>query len=229
MDLEQKEIAPVKGKTSSVSPATKFIGLGVLIGVILAFTLVLIGNKVLSKPQSTEKEVLQVTKIDAEGGKTTKQEVTIEFINKRLQNISQLSTAEMVYTGLYSVVEGKIPFITKKGFSMIYTATVRAGIDASSIHIELTDDAVTVTIPKAEVQVSKVDPDSIRFYDEKFALFNKDEKSDVTEAISIAENDMKEKADTDGLLDRANQQAEYIIRALLEDSVGDRRVFIKTR
>lgn len=54
----------------------------------------------------------------------------------------------MTYNGLFTVTEGKIPFITKKGFSMIY----------------------------------------------------------------------KEKADTDGILERASHQAEYIAKGMLENS-----------
>ncbi len=153
-------------------------------------------------------------------------EITIDYINRKLENISSLSTAEMMYNGLYTVSEGKIPFITKKGFSMLYMATVHAGIDASLIEIEITEDKVIVTLPAAEIQMSRVDPDSIQFYDEKQALFNWTQKTDVTEALSAAETDVKEKADTDGLIERANQQAEYIIKGLLEGSVGDRKIIV---
>lgn len=53
-----------------------------------------------------------------------------------------------------------------------------------------------------------------------------DTKTDVTEALSAAETDVKEKADTDGLIERANQQAEYLIKGLLEGSVGDRKIIV---
>lgn len=154
------------------------------------------------------------------------QEITIDYINRKLKNISSLSTAEMTYNGLYTVSEGKIPFITKKGFSMLYTATVHAGIDASLIEIEITEDKVIVALPTAKIQMSWVDPNSIQFYDEKQALFNWTQKTDVTEALSAAETDVKEKADTDGLIERANQQAEYIIKGILDGSVGDRKIVV---
>lgn len=200
---------------------------GFLVGALLVAVFALaVGGKA---SDSGPKEVLEVTRIDPESQKSVKQEVTIETVSKKLANISDLSTAEMIYTGLYSVTEGKIPFITQKGFSMVYTATVRAGIDASLVQIEVTDEAVTVQLPAAEIQMSKVDPDSIQFYDEKFALFNQDKKTDVTEAISIAEKDVQEKANTDGLLERAAQQAEYIIRGILEDAVDGRKVIVKMK
>lgn len=154
-------------------------------------------------------------------------EITIDYINRKLENISSLSTAEMTYNGLYTISEGKIPFITKKGFSMLYTATVQAGIDASLIEIEITEDKIIVSLPAAKIQKSWVDPDSIQFYDEKQALFNWTQKTDVTEAISAAETDVTEKADTDGLIERADQQAKYIIEGLLKGSVGDREIVVK--
>ena len=153
--------------------------------------------------------------------------ITMEYVDKKLKNISELSTAEMTYNGLYTIVEGNIPFITQKGFSMTYEAQVKAGIDASAIKVEVTDEEVLVTLPKAEIQMSYVNPDSIQFYDEKMALFNWTEKTDVTEAISSAEADVAEKADLDGLLERASKQAEYIVKGLLEDAVGDLKVVVK--
>ena len=53
-------------------------------------------------------------------------------------NISELSTAEMVYNGLYTVEEGKIPFITKKGFSMIGYTKMDLGI--AKYHFEIGAD-----------------------------------------------------------------------------------------
>ena len=76
------------------------------------------------------------------------------------------------------------------------------------------------------MQVSHVDPESVQFYDEKHALFNRDEKTDVTDALAMAENDMEEKANTDGLLERANQQAELVVRSLLTDVVGEREISV---
>lgn len=208
-------------KTSLVKKA-KLILIGVLIGVILSviFALVITGRN-----KAPDKEILNVTNV--EDGKSKEQEVTIEYIDKKLENISELSTAEMIYTNLYTVTEGKIPFLTQKGFSMVYTATVQAGIDVSEIKTEIDDKKVTVTLPPVKIQEPNVLPDSIQFYDEKHALFNWDKKTDVTTAISLAANDVKEKANTDGLEKQAAQRAELIVEGLLKDSVGDRVVVVK--
>lgn len=148
-------------------------------------------------------------------------EVTVEYLEKALSDISELSTAELSYTGICTVEEGKIPFITKKGFSMLYTGSIKAGIDASKIGIEITDREVIITIPKAEIQSVVIDSDSIQFYDEKKALFNWTELRDSVDGIILAEENIKTQADTDGILERADKQAEYIVRGLLEAVVKE--------
>lgn len=148
-------------------------------------------------------------------------EVTVEYLEKALSDISELSTAELSYTGICTVEEGKIPFITKKGFSMLYTGSIKAGVDASKIGIEITDREVIITIPKAEIQSVVIDSDSIQFYDEKKALFNWTELRDSVDGIILAEENIKTQADTDGILERADKQAEYIVRGLLEAVVKE--------
>ena len=207
---------------SKVSGTAKLLLVGMIIGIALSGLVALsVGGR------SPDKEIIDITTADPEEGKLREQEVTIEYIDKKLQNIAELSTAEMIYSSLYTVTEGKIPFLTQKGFSMVYTATVRAGIDISGMAVAVDDKRVIVTLPKAEILMLKVDPESIQFYDEKHALFNWDKKTDVTSAIAIAESDTREKADTDGLLEQASQRAAYIVEGLLEGAVGDRAVVIK--
>lgn len=201
----------------------KLVGVGLVVGIVLSAVFVLAsgGNK------APEKDVTHITQIDPGAGESREQVVTIETIEKRLEDLADLSTAELVYTNLYTVTEGKIPFLTQKGFSMVYTADVRAGIDMGGVRVELDDRRVTVTLPPAEIQTLKVDPESIRFYDEKHALFNWDKKTDVTQAIALAEADTREKADTDGLLKLASQRAELLVKGLLEGAAGDRAVVVK--
>ena len=46
--------------------------------------------------------------------------------------------------------------------------------------MDITDEKILITLPPSEIQMAWVDPDSIQFYDEKRALFNWSEKTDVT-------------------------------------------------
>ena len=138
---------------SKVSGAAKLLLVGMIIGIALSGLVALsVGGR------SPDKEIIDITTADPEEGKLREQEVTIEYIDKKLQNIAELSTAEMIYSSLYTVTEGKIPFLTQKGFSMVYTATVRAGIDISGMAVAVDNKRVIVTLPKAEILMLKVDP-----------------------------------------------------------------------
>ena len=53
------------------------------------------------------------------------------------------------------------------------------GIDVSEIEVTDNGDKIVIEIPDSEVQSVYVDPESIEFHDESFALFNWDSKKMV--------------------------------------------------
>ena len=156
----------------------------------------------------------------------SKPDITVTGISAKINEVSDLTAAELDYRGLVTYTDGDIPFINQKGFSMIYSAKARAGIDFSKIKIDVTKDKVTVTLPQAQIQSITVASDSIEFYDERFALFNWPNKSDALEAVKAAETDANEQIDTTELIATANLKVKDILQGLLKDSVGDRRLEI---
>ncbi len=147
--------------------------------------------------------------------------VTVEYLESKLDKISELSAAKISVTGICSIEDGKIPLLTKKGYSMLYTGTITAGIDPSQIKITMDENDVTVNIPKAVIQQVKVEPDSIQFYDEKKALFNWQDLGDPIDGMLVAESDLKKNPVSADLLTQADEQVEYIVRGLLEDLVRE--------
>lgn len=156
----------------------------------------------------------------------SKEKITTAYISGKLEDMGTLTTQKLTYSGMYKVTEGEIPLITKKGFSMFYTSHIKAGFDFSDVDIKISNKTVKIKLPKATVQSVKIDPDSIQFYDEKFALFNWSNKEDVTEAVTAAEKDVQTKADYSELLEQANEHAELLLHKLFDDSVGKRTVEI---
>lgn len=148
-------------------------------------------------------------------------------INQQLANCSNLTTAELTYNGLIHFSEGDIPFINQNSFSMIYTATAKAGIDISKADTTVTDTEIIILLPACEVQEINVDSDSLEFYDERTSIFNRSEKTDVVTALQYAEDDVRAKADLNGLIDRATKQTELIIRGLIEPIAGERSITIQ--
>lgn len=159
--------------------------------------------------------------------KDTQPEITTAYISGKINGVSELTTAEMLYSGLVIYSEGEIPLLTQKGFSMRYTANIRAGIDFSEISIKVTDSKVVVKVPEAKVQSIDVDPDSIEFYDERYALFNWTDKRDVVDAISISKEDATAHANVEELIKKAYVQTGTVIKNILEGSVGDRELVIE--
>lgn len=153
-------------------------------------------------------------------------EITSTFISNRLEIASELTTAEMIYNGLIYYTDGKIPFLTKKAFIMTYCAEVKSGVDLSELDINVTQSTVKIIIPEVEVLDILVDPDTIKFYDEKSALFNWVEKEDVIDAMQVAKDDVTENANIDELVTKAREQTEVILEGLLKDAIGDRQLVI---
>jgi hypothetical protein len=116
--------------------------------------------------------------------------------------------------------------MTKKSFSMIYQANIRAGVDLSLAKVSLTPGTIRVRLPEAEIQSLEVNTDSLRFYDEHFALFNWSDKEDIALAIKAAREDVEKNADLEKLKTQARKQAETVIYQLIKPTIKDDRKLI---
>ena len=133
--------------------------------------------------------------------------ITNQFISNKLENASDLVSAKMIYNGLLHYDDKKgIMIINKDSFAMTYRAELTAGIDMKKVKIKVSDDKVTVTIPKSKIKNINIDEKSIKFYDQSFALFKVNQKQNLLDAISKAKEDVQKKGDVKSLLKRADQQ-----------------------
>lgn len=154
-------------------------------------------------------------------------EITNTFINNKLEAAGELTSARMIYNGLIRYSDGKIPFITKKAFTMTYRAQIKAGIDLAGVKSEVTDSRVTIRIPEIEIQDILIDEDSIQYYDEKFALLNAEKKEDALMALEKAKEDVRENGDIGELKNAAGKQTEILLKSLFQDSIGERKLVIE--
>ena len=155
-----------------------------------------------------------------------KTSVNSTIIESRIAECSDLTTCNLVYVDLVKYTEGSIPLITKKAFSMIYQANIRAGIDLSQAKVEVTPRTVTIHLPQTEVQSIEVDTNTLRFYDERLALFNWSHKEDIGSAIAAAKKDAEEHANLDTLKNQARGQAEKVLTKLIEPMTEGREVIV---
>lgn len=155
--------------------------------------------------------VLSVKLIEAKKEPT----VTTSVITSQLQNMSDLTTSQLQYRGMIRYEEGTITFINKKSYTMLYDASVKAGIDMGQAKIQMKGKKVKVALPKAKVQDIVINPDTLEFYDEKNSLFNWDDKQDTVKALQLAKEDATARIDEAELLKQAEQQAELLIKNLV--------------
>ena len=80
---------------------------------------------------------------------------------------------------------------------------------------------VTIRIPKAKILDVKVDQKNIKYYDKKFSLFNFDSLEDANKAVAKAETEAMKDIAKLGVLEMADNQAETLIRGLVEPLVPD--------
>ena len=159
-----------------------------------------------------------------------KPDITADLIIGELKSAAELSTAELSYTGVTYYMDGKVPFLTKKAFYMIYHADVRAGIDFDKFDpngVTVTEQTIIITLPKIEIFEINIKEDEIVFIDEKKAMFNPESKEDVTEAIQEAKIDLNLNLDAKALMFKATKEAEVFIELFLRPYLDERTLEIK--
>jgi hypothetical protein len=146
---------------------------------------------------------------------------TSEIIMTKIEQSSELTTSKITFTGLQEYKDKGIKFINRSDFIMIYEATARVGIDIKKVKVNVSNVTKTVhiKIPDTEILDVKVNKDTIKYFDEKFALLNIDAKQDANDANSLAEESAKEKLDKMGILKMTNDQAESLIKGIIQDHI----------
>ncbi len=145
------------------------------------------------------------------------------YINQVLEKSSELTTVKLKIRGIEEYIDEGTFILNKADFTMVYRATVSAGVDLKEVKVSGSNfkKEVIVEIPPARVFDAHVEPDEISFYDEQFAFFNTDSKMDITRAIKEAEVDAIEEAKETGILKFADIEAEAVIKNLITSAIPD--------
>ncbi|MCH4184141.1 MAG: DUF4230 domain-containing protein [Eggerthellaceae bacterium] len=154
--------------------------------------------------------------------------ITSTAIQTELTECSDLATDQLNYRGLIHYASGSIPLIDQKEFNMVYNATVKAGVDLSQTTVTVEGKTITVTLPQASIQSISIDPDSIEFYDQSFALTNWDNKMDTAQALSAAKDDVHDKVDQTTMLETAENHADDVVQNLLAPFTNEQQGYTLT-
>lgn len=155
-------------------------------------------------------------------------EIDISLINVEIQEIGELATLEYLYTDAGKFSDPKelfgkeIPFsFTTKSFIVKWDGSIKAGVDVQKIIAEINGftKEIVIHIPKAEILSHELDDESFETLDEKNGLFNPIEIDDIRQFDSVSKEAMEKRAIESGLLDKALENAKYIIYRLVNSDV----------
>lgn len=150
---------------------------------------------------------------------THQQVVYAEELTQILEESSELTSAKIQTTGIVDYVDDGVKYVNRADFTMMFKATVRAGIDLEEIEITVNEPekTVDVVIPKSRILETTIDPESIKYFNTKFSIFNPNEKEDATTAMTLAKKKAEEEAPDTGILELADTNNKNLIRSLLTE------------
>ncbi len=158
-------------------------------------------------------------------------EITGEIISESLRDVGELITEEYWFTQVATYDSAKsaqlfnitfdIP-LTRTRFVYSYDGVIRAGVDFSQIEVEKDDlkRLITVYLPKPYIIGSEVDFDSFELYDEQSSIFNPVSVRDVNDTNKTLLRTAEKAALDKGLLERADKNAETLLKNFLRGGYG---------
>lgn len=140
----------------------------------------------------------------------------------KISHIQELSTVKYNYTGVIGYKDAMKIFnmnipLTEKFFLVKYNGYLKAGVDFDRIVVDVVEDRVHVSVPRARIFDIVIDENSITVYNESDNAFNPIKISDYNQALAKEKDTMRKDAIKQGILRDANQHAELAIKSLLKE------------
>ena len=150
-------------------------------------------------------------------------EIQLDIIYSEIKSISELATMEYLFTDAAEFSDSRqikswnIPF-TEKSFILKWDGVIKAGVKLDLVTIAVNQDEkkITVSVPTAEILSYQIDTDSVEVLDEKDNIFNKISVDDKIKFDAATEEAMKQRAIENGLLEKAQANAEDILLRQLQ-------------
>ena len=199
----------------------KMSGLNIIVALFIILVTALV-TVVLMFNVNSKKDVEAFAQVDEQPT------VTVDYVSAFLAEDSELTTGKLKTTGFLRYEEATgVKFFTKKIFGMLYDVDLRAGIYLDEVKITGVDDGkreIYISMPEAVIFDAHIDPASIEYFDEKFTMFDNNDKEHSNEAQALAEAEALEYAPSTGILEFADEHAKVLIRDMLEGKIYDYKV-----
>jgi hypothetical protein len=190
------------------------------------------GHSHARRQAETDKELtIRVDEVEDTVPTPTDPEINLQILYSEINDIGELATVEYLFTDAAKYSESMqydgwdIPF-TEKSFVLKWNGVIKAGVDLKRIRITVDEENknITVSMPAAKILSYEVDNDSIEVLDERDNIFNSISVDDKTRFDATTEDAMKQRAIKNGLLNKAQENAEVIIKRLLttDPAIGSR-------
>ncbi|GAB3801296.1 hypothetical protein GCM10028819_28250 [Spirosoma humi] len=140
-----------------------------------------------------------------------------------LTEIKALGKLELVRYTFKDIVEHEQvnTFLPNANAVLIVEGEATGCLDLTRINLDnitTTDDSITIQLPKPELCGWKINHDRSRVYDTHFSFLN--ESQLVSDAYRKAEHQVKQSALNGGILNQTRQNANQLLRPLLERISG---------
>lgn len=145
-------------------------------------------------------------------------EISLDVLNREIKEIGELATVEYLFTNAARFKESNqiknwnIPF-TEKSFMLKWDGVIKAGVKVDQIKVKVNQDEMKIQVfmPDAEILSYEIKKDSVELLDEKDNIFNPISVNDKVKFDAETEDEMKERAIENGILEKAQESAEKII------------------
>ena len=176
-------------------------------------------EKTIQEQQSQIKELKESPIVVSPASPT----INLELIHSEINNIGELATTEYLFTDAAKFSDSKqiknwnIPF-TEKSFILRWSGKIKAGVELSKVTIDVDAESkkIVVSVPTAKILSYSVDSDSVEVLNEKDNIFNNISVDDKVKFDAKTEEAMKNRAIENGLIEKAQKNAEDILLRLIQ-------------
>ncbi len=154
-------------------------------------------------------------------------EIVMKTLNDKTKDVSELVTAEYIFTNAARFTNTKHIAVlpkswTQKSFVQKWDGIIKAGIDLKKLDVEVNTKGkkIIIQMPSADIISYEIDNDSVEILDEKNNIFNRITVKDKVNFDKKTAYEMKSRAVKNGLLTKAQENAEAIIEEIIRTGVG---------
>ena len=145
----------------------------------------------------------------------------LELIKYQFQEITEIEKVGKDFYNLFKLENDSRAVLISKGEAVGCIDLTRMELQ----HIQETADSIIVQLPPPELCYFKLDLDNTRIYALETGIFTS-ETSFIEEAYKSAEKQIKQSALESGILMKARENAEIVLKPLLEEISGKEVVIV---